>query len=118
MAKKKDELDELEEKLEQGEEDTEDFPEVLDNKTPGSTISGFITRREYDIETELGTSNLIEVEKKDGVRMTVWLPKVLKSKVDKLGLGIGDAIAIRALGKPEGKRYYNFTVVGKKKEAE
>jgi hypothetical protein len=117
MSKKdKDELKDLEDKLDEEQNAPEEFSETWDNKTPGNTISGFITRKQFDIETELGTSDLIEVEKKDGTKNTVWMPKVLKSKVITLGLDIGDAIAIRALGKPKGKKYYNFVVVGRKRE--
>ena len=105
------EFEEIEQKLETTE--PTEYPEAWDSKTFGNKITGTVKRIVFDIPTSgfTGSGNLLELEQPDGTMRSVWLPIVLKKTIERMNIKEGDKIGIKALGKPKGKRYYDFKVV-------
>jgi len=90
---------------------------VWDHKTKDNVIIGTVKDILLNIPTPNNqysdtTDFAVVVDEEANTFLTVFLTqKVLKDKWAKLNINTGDQIAIKALGKPEGKDYYDFEII-------
>jgi len=87
------------------------FPPAWDWTKDGDTFIGRIQAiREISFPDRV--SNVYECRMLNGNVRTLWgSPKVLKRLLEEKKPKVGDIIAIKNLGKPKGKRYYDFLLV-------
>lgn len=80
---------------------------------PGETLVG-VLRERRTADTDDGPVGVLELERQDGSRLSVWLSRyVLREEIDRHDPTIGDALAIAYDGKREGKsgrEYHAFRV--------
>jgi hypothetical protein len=111
MAVDKKKMDEARKKLDQQKKGETTYPAEFDTTKSGAKIIGQIRRRE-SVPTPKGKQTegrILEIETESG-NFSIWEKTVLTSKLDRLGVQVGDTIAIECLGKPKGKVYYDFNV--------
>ena len=105
----------LGERLDEAAKQKEDaeFPETWDHSKAGNKIVGKVIRIEYGLTTAFGVGSVMEMLEDSGESKTVWMPKVLEGKIQKLGIKAGDRVGIISLGKQKGKKfdYYDFRVI-------
>jgi hypothetical protein len=87
------------------------FPPIWDWNRDGATFVGkILTTR--TITTSDRTWVAVECATPNGVTRTLAVgPKVLARLWDEKKPKVGDIVAVRNLGKPKGKRYYDFLLV-------
>ncbi|MEM3579377.1 MAG: C2H2-type zinc finger protein [Candidatus Bathyarchaeia archaeon] len=101
----------LEEAFKEAEKEKKSFPPAWDWSTDGDTFVGRILKvREISFTDRV--CKVYECKMLNGNIRTLWgSPKVLKRLLDEKKPEIGDVLAVKNLGKPKGKRYYDFLVV-------
>jgi DNA helicase TIP49 (TBP-interacting protein) len=85
------------------------YPETVTLKTVGEEIQGDIVEV-GEVTLEARNARYLHIKTKDGIR-TFWLGKVLTKQCEKVGIKVGDYIAIKYLGEvPSGKQspYKNY----------
>jgi hypothetical protein len=90
-----------------------EFPEEWRPEKAGEIIVGKVDRieeAEYDYHGEKRKAKVAELTTAAGAR-TVWLSRaVLAKEFERKGVKVGDTVAIKFLGKPEGKDYFDYAV--------
>jgi hypothetical protein len=78
------------------------FPEPWKPEA-GETLIG-IVRDRRSVDTDDGQRDVLELERPDGTRVSVWLSRaVLREEIDRANPKLGDGLGIKYLGEREGK---------------
>lgn len=96
-----------------GQLDPEPLPEawIWQDEGPGATLTGYFEDLRHRTTSKGGPFPVAVIRRPDGTRVALWMfHTVLQEQFETASPNPGDRVAVRFMGKPEGRSYYEWRV--------